>query len=1576
MRKFFTSVFLVGLLGMAWNSVWAQDDGRLSFGVISDIHIENNTGQGAMYKVPRALKNLTSHKPLDAIAIVGDVANAGNADEYEKVASVFKDASNFTNPVGTLLFMMGNHDNVNANGTKNYQEGLKDFNGGEDYPLHQYKVIKGYPFITISMRTSSSNDTGNDATGKAAYPDDVVQQLEAWMEQASKECPGKPIFVFTHVPPRWTVYGSWPEYENGNAWAMKVLNPVLNKYPQAVVFAGHSHYPLGDPRSIHQGANPNSERQNYYTVVNTASTTYSEINPGEVGAGIHPAGYSNITEGLIVNELANGDIEICRYDTYRNLEICAEHRWVLKAPFDGSKFEYADVRDADDNPNNVPLWNGMPAPVFSKSAQITIKPMAYDATVLLPQATDNECVFRYRVRLSKGGLVLSEKFIFSQFYLNTDMPDPLQYYIPDLKPDTEYELEVVAYDSYDNASTPLTTTFQTPAVGDDNVLTAPDGQWKFEDVDNLLKPEQGNPSLQPCIVGKKQISVAESLGEAGIAAIEGPTADNKAILVPKNAALKLNRTSEGATKNYTIMMDVKMADAASYNGLFQTNISNNNDGDMFVSQNKIGINAIGGYFGEIKDNTWYRIVMTNRDGRICVYVNGEKVLDKNNSDARWELDPWGLYLFCDDDGEMTDTEVSEVAFWERGLSDNQVRKLCGLEVIPEEEEQAYLNVKTPNVRLVNEKEFSITVGANVGFKFELPDWIEPVDDTPFLGERAYTFRANPQETNERYSGTITISGEDVEEQLVEVIAYTGDDIPEVSGLWSFDNTHNLLDGGGYPAILRGAVKGSEGPEITTDLASANITPTAGPTEENGAINVPKDSYLWFFPNTDSEVLRDYTILFDIKPANLQGYKALFQADAKNATDAGLFIKNNQVGLGGSIGYVGNLQQDKWYRLLYVVKNNRAILYLDGEKVGESSVTRDLWTITREALLFADNDGEEGPLDVAGIRFWDLPLSPTHAKRLGNVFKDAEEYFKVQTQGVRLINQNDFTVSVNSNVPFTFDLPDWVEPVDTTFFSGDKEYTFRAASLEAVGRRCATIAVNAEYFDTQEVPVLQIKIGEELPESTGCWTFDDPQNLMAGTGTATIKAAFKTDDGPQTTENPSEAGIETVEGPSEKNNAVSMPVPSYLMLYNNTGFSELTDYTILFDVKPLGLKGYYALLQTNPRNETDGCFFIKDNTIGLFNNGLGYHGIMQNNKWHRIVFVVKAGYAYAYLDGKLVGQSTSPNFTLWTMQPQALLFADDNDEDGYDEVAEVRFWDVPLTDEHVKTLGAVDQEWEDEPMEEPISVWNFDNATDPLAGSGTATLRAAVKGTEGPEATEDLKAAGIVPVTGPTASNGAITVPVNTYLQFAHNQEEDQKTFTFMMDIRPKKLGIYNVIFQSQVLNNKDASLFVNKNNQLGINSNGLGYGGTLEEGKWHRIIFVVDNCKITTFLDGNKIGSSSSANDDKWILHNVAYFFADEDGEEGVIDIAELRYWNIALEGIYAQQLGGVEANDEEVGIDRPTPNPSRNGGEIYDLAGRKVQGARSKGQEDSSMFHVQCSMFNGLKKGLYIMNGKKILVK
>ena len=436
-----------------------QED-PLVFAVISDLHVGHADGVGCQVKVQQALRHLTGRSKLDALVVVGDLTEDGKASQYKELVQFFGNKRNILHPVDNYLFMMGNHDNYDSNGQANYQNGLKMFNGYKSYPLHQYVLIKGYPFITISDLGTASNDIYNWNNGTTSYPATSVNTLKRYLEQAVHDAPGKPIFVFTHVPPRWTCFSTWVEYEN-EAWAMEVLNPVLNQYPQAVVFGGHSHYPLGDPRSIHQGVDPNSERNNYYTVINTSTTSYSEIYPGAVDAGIHPENNEYVTEGMIVVEQPNGDIEIRRYDTFRDVEIDPEHRWVLKAPFDGSQFQYADIRDADDNPNMLDLRDGLPAPAFNDGAQLTLFPGAYDVKVTFPQATDNECVFRYNVRILQNGEVAESAFVFSQFYLTTDMPALLSYTISNLRPATPYTIEVVAYDSYDNQSEALTASFIT-----------------------------------------------------------------------------------------------------------------------------------------------------------------------------------------------------------------------------------------------------------------------------------------------------------------------------------------------------------------------------------------------------------------------------------------------------------------------------------------------------------------------------------------------------------------------------------------------------------------------------------------------------------------------------------------------------------------------------------------------------------------------------------------------------------------------------------------------------------------------------------------------------------------------------------------------------------------------------------------------------------------------------------------------------------------------------------------------------------------------------------------------------------
>ena len=872
-----------------------KQEARLAFAVISDTHVGNNYGGKYAEKVSNTLQRLTSKTKLDALAVVGDLTDHGDTNQYTEFVQLFGNDENFINPVDNFLFTMGNHDNYNSNGQTNYKNGLRKFNENKAYPLDQYVLIKGYPFILISVRGGANNDD-NEANGTASYPSSVVGTLKNYLKRAAEDAPGKPIFVFTHVPPRWTCFSSWGEIE-GAAWAMKVLNPVLNEYPQAVVFAGHSHYPLGDPRSIHQGANPNSTRNNYYTSINTASITYSEINPGAVEAGIHPEGFKDVTEGMILMEQPNGDIEIRRYDTYRDVEIDPENRWVLKAPFDGSQFQYADIRDKDDNPNNIPLRDGLPAPEFNPDIELGIKPSEDDVKVTFPQATDNECVFRYNVRIMKDNKVVKSAFVFSQFYLTTDMPEELSYTVNGLTPNTEYKVEVIAYDSWDNQSEPLTATFTT--LNDDRPVPETVGCWTFDDTNNLLAGT-GTATLKGANIGTGGLAFVDDLASIGITPVAGPLEGNGAITIPVKSGLAMaTKLQEKNLTNYTLMFDICSTQLNGYTALYQNDITNKKDGSFFINNGELGLNSSGlGYGGSLTSGKWHRVVFVVKNNLPTIYLDGRKVGQALLANAtNWQMGADALF-FIDNDGEEHDISTSEIRFWDEPLNSKQVTKL----------------------------------------------------------------------------GTAT--GEPVQEE---------NPIPEAIGTWTFDNTEDLMQGTGTATLK--ASKHTKGNVTTKDNpADASITAVAGPTESNGAINVPVGSSLMMTSNLGVESMSTYSILWDVRADNYSGYIPLLQNNLNDNKDGSLFINQNMVGLNaGNLKYHGELTNGQWYRILFVVKNNYATVYVNGEKVGSSTIAvAQHWQLTTGALFFADDDGEEKAIDTAEIRFWDVELTAEQVNKLGGV----------------------------------------------------------------------------------------------------------------------------------------------------------------------------------------------------------------------------------------------------------------------------------------------------------------------------------------------------------------------------------------------------------------------------------------------------------------------------------------------------------------------------------------------------------------------------------------------------------------
>ena len=452
--KIFLFIFMLSLTG---SFTACKKDIKLRFVVISDVHFDRSPR--AYENTPKALKNLLQKKPLpDAIFVVGDFTESGWPEEYDALMAVFTDRTIVPEGVA-VYFMAGNHEHreiryigdaqdvidcdhpvAQKNLRFEHMSSIERFMKKTGQPLHQYVDIKGYPFITISLTAGDNLYAGdiiwpNDSV-RRLYDKNAIHFLSEKMADAAQNYPGKPIFLFSHIGSTSTCFGTFPQDDGGQ----NQFPPILEGYPQTVFFNGHSHFPIGDPRTIHQ------ER---YTSVNDGSTHGMSGIKYYIPPPYLPHTSQRYSEGLIVNILKDGSVEIERWDAFRNEEILP--RWRLEPPFDGSRFVYAK-RD------------GLPAPIFEASATVTGYVVGSDLIVCFPRATDNEVVNHYFLEfLEEDGTVIYSGNKFSEFYLNSQMPEVYAIRFPllgkditvNLPPCKTFQVRVTAVDSYGNLSMPI-----------------------------------------------------------------------------------------------------------------------------------------------------------------------------------------------------------------------------------------------------------------------------------------------------------------------------------------------------------------------------------------------------------------------------------------------------------------------------------------------------------------------------------------------------------------------------------------------------------------------------------------------------------------------------------------------------------------------------------------------------------------------------------------------------------------------------------------------------------------------------------------------------------------------------------------------------------------------------------------------------------------------------------------------------------------------------------------------------------------------------------------------------------------
>jgi hypothetical protein len=159
--------------------------------------------------------------------------------------------------------------------------------------------------------------------------------------------------------------------------------------------------------------------------------------------------------------------------------------------------------------------------------------------------------------------------------------------------------------------------------------------------------------------------------------------------------------------------------------------------------------------------------------------------------------------------------------------------------------------------------------------------------------------------------------------------------------------------------------------------------------------------------------------------------------------------------------------------------------------------------------------------------------------------------------------------------------------------------------------------------------------------------------------------------------------------------------------------------------PQYLVGYTCLLNLSrytTNNLDDGIWFI--NGEGKLGSRGIYDGYVEDNRWNRLALVhnLLEGKASMYLDGRLINQFTSLNYyySPFAMGSNALLFADNDEENCDGAINSFQIQQEILTDEQIRQMGSASADGIPLPKRPTIHSVVL-NATSPLNADSKYTI---------------------------------------------------------------------------------------------------------------------------------------------------------------------------------------------------------------------------------------------------------------
>ena len=417
----------------------------LSLGVISDTHIGNGYGSEDKFREVLSQLKEAADGQLAGVLVVGDLINTATPAQMITFKEIYETV---LDPAEVpLVYTIGNHDmNPQYRWTEETVAQHAVFHTilGEEYfktdldPAMRdslecrHCVIGKYHILCLTP----------DHSSPVTYAPAALEWLEARLKEITGKDPGRYVLFLTHPMIYGTCYGSVLQdtyTRMGDYWSTKELSEILSRYPQVITFGGHLHFPLNDPRSIWQGT---------FTAVGTASTSYMAIDNGnyeDMATVTVMKGAGNFSQGLLLQFDKKGNARLTRMDFY-NKAVIGEP-WELGAP-------RADASHLGKyNHENLKARN---TPPTLSSAQFE------DGKLCFAAGKDDEFVHHYRITLAKDGEPVALKKILADFYkvpLPSQMKESFELPLDGLE-EGEYTASIVAVDSWDAVSEPLTCTFR------------------------------------------------------------------------------------------------------------------------------------------------------------------------------------------------------------------------------------------------------------------------------------------------------------------------------------------------------------------------------------------------------------------------------------------------------------------------------------------------------------------------------------------------------------------------------------------------------------------------------------------------------------------------------------------------------------------------------------------------------------------------------------------------------------------------------------------------------------------------------------------------------------------------------------------------------------------------------------------------------------------------------------------------------------------------------------------------------------------------------------------------------------